>query len=263
LHRSDVVEPPPERLAEAQKYFYGTTPDCPERLKISAPFIRFAWYARATGGESLENWEAGILQSISHAAWTACYSNGKTLEYRLNTELGLVRDGRPEEYPFYSAARRLPAGRPNSREIDVDHPGVTFVTEHSGELFDHDDVANGDPALLISTQGNVRLVSFLAVRNKQNGAIVTLGEIEWALRWDGRYDFGKKLWTPSDPEAVTAITREDPVRARIFADAASDGCELPFSLRHEIANLNHQIRTAQGWVLCKEGVPKRADSPKL
>src|SRR5690242_1589444 len=98
----DRVKPSPDGMSEPQAYFSETVGTRPERLKINAPLVRFAWYAQATGGEGLDRWKAGLLQSISHAAWAAFYSNGRTLEYRLNTERRLVRDGRPDVCPFYS-----------------------------------------------------------------------------------------------------------------------------------------------------------------
>jgi hypothetical protein len=91
-------------------YLDETVDSPPQRLKIAAPLITFEWYAKATGRET-PSWKAGLLQSISRAAWTACYSNGKTLQYRLNTERGLVRDGKVEAYPFYSSTVREVSGQ--------------------------------------------------------------------------------------------------------------------------------------------------------
>jgi hypothetical protein len=88
---------------------------------------------------------------------------------------------------------------------------------------------------------------------------VTLGELKWALSWDGTYDFANKRWTPADPAAVTVITREDQEVALVFPDPAV--VELPFSLGRETANGNHQILTPEGWVLCQEGLPRRQAAP--
>jgi hypothetical protein len=251
----DAREPSPNCSAKAQMYFYETVDSPPQRLKIAAPRIAFKWYARATGRET-PSWKAGLLQSISHAAWTACYSNGKTLQYRLNSERGLVRDGKVDAYPFYGEVETLPAGGPGFPVFDGDGPGVTLVTEYPGTLFDHCQAGSDGAGSLVRTEGSVRFATFLAVRDTQSGAVVTLGELEWALSWDGTYDFANKRWTPADPAAVVVITRVDQEVARVFPDPAV--VELPFSLGQEVANGNHQILTPEGWVLCQEGLPIRS-----
>jgi hypothetical protein len=253
----DVAGTPPDGAPEPQPYLSEAVDMRPERLRINAPLMRFKWYAMAAGGESLDHWQAGLLQSVLHAEWTAYYSNGKTLEYRLDTEGGPVRDGRAGVYPFYSEGRRIPAGSERYPEFDSDGPGVMLVTEYPEGLFGGGDAAG--PGLLVRTQGGVRFASFLAVRNTRSCAIVTLGEIEWALSWDGRYDVANKTWTPTDPCTVAVITRQDLERGRVFADPASH--DLPFSLGQEIAHGNHQIRTPQGWVLCQEGLLRESDTP--
>jgi hypothetical protein len=248
----DASDPSPNSSAKAQSYFCETVGSPSQRLKIAAPLITFEWHVRATGRET-SSWRAGLLQSISHAVWTACYSNGKTLQYRLNTERGLVRDGTAEAYSFYSKVETLPAGGPKFPVLDDDRPGVTLVTEYPKALLDHCHAGSDGPASLKRTEGTVRYATFLAAMDTQSGAIVTLGELEWALSWDGTYDFVNEKWTPDDPAAVIVFTRHDQEVAHVFPDPTV--VELPFSLGQEAANGNHQIRTAEGWVLCREGLP--------
>src|SRR5262249_46135162 len=107
----DLAGTPPDGAPEPQPYLSEVVDVRPERLRINAPLIRFEWYAMAASGESLDHWQAGLLQSVLHAAWTAYYSNDKMLEYRLDTKGGPVRGGSPEVHHFYSEGRRIPAGR--------------------------------------------------------------------------------------------------------------------------------------------------------
>jgi hypothetical protein len=158
-----------------------------------------------------------------------------------------------------SKVETLPAGGPRFPVFDHDRPGVTFVTEYPAVLFDHCQAGGDGAGSLVRTEGTVRFATFLAVRDAQSGAIVTLGEFEWALSWDGTYDFANKRWTPADPAAVMVITREDQEVTRVFPNPAV--VELPFSLGGETANGNHQILTPEGWVLCQEGLPSRPAMP--
>jgi hypothetical protein len=171
----------------------------------------------------------------------------------------LVRDGNAEAYPFYSNVGRLPAGGPGFPVFDDDRPGVTLVTEYPGALFDHCQAGTDRAGSLARTEGTVRFATFLAVMDTQSSAIVTLGEVEWALSWNGTYNFAEKRWTPVDPAAVIVITREDQEIARVFHEPAV--VELPFSLGQETANGNHQILTPEGWVRCEEGLPSRRAIP--
>jgi hypothetical protein len=108
--------------------------------------------------------------------------------------------------------------------------------------------------------GPVKFATFLAVRDTQSGAIVTLGELAWALSWDGMYDFANARWPPADPAAVIVITRGISWSSRVLPDPAV--VELPFSLGRETAKGHHQIRTSEGWLLGQEGLPSWPAMPQ-
>ena len=102
--RCDVLYRAIENLHAPLLYFFGTTSTRPERLKINATQICFEWQVEAEGAEDADRWQAGILQTISHASWAAHYSDDTELRYRLNTEHGRVRDGRSAECLFFRDA---------------------------------------------------------------------------------------------------------------------------------------------------------------
>src|SRR6516164_8131389 len=93
--RIGVVPGPAQQATWTLPFRYGTTATPIDTLKIDAPQIRFKCNVTARGTGNVDDWESGILQSISHASWVAQYLNGAQLKYRLDTDHGLVRDGGP------------------------------------------------------------------------------------------------------------------------------------------------------------------------
>src|SRR6266851_2848394 len=105
--RDDVAHGPAQEPTWQGLYRYGTTVIPPERLKIDAPLVCFSSQVKASGTGIVDDWETGIVQSISDAFWVARYCNGAELRYRVNTCDGLVRDGEPGEPRFFRKGHPL------------------------------------------------------------------------------------------------------------------------------------------------------------
>jgi len=210
----------------------------------------------ARGDGNFQNWEAGILQSISAGSWRACYSNGHELRYQVDTGNGPIRDSESTEslfarrgYPLQSTAL------PSVYEVNFsnhDSPPVTFLTEFSGDaIHPHESTGNG-LGQLRSTEGKVDFQAFLAVISSE-GAIVTLSECHWILTWDGTYDFASKTWRRTDPNAVIRWTQSD--LSRTYENPRAFSTSFPFRLDLPIANDRVEVWTPSGWVACRDGLP--------
>jgi hypothetical protein len=221
---------------------FGTTSP-PERLKIDAPRICLECKVRVSGTGNVDDWEVGILQSISQASWVARYSNDMELKYRLKINHGMLRDGKSTDFLFSRKGHALKqSDEPEVYEVqfcNIDVPRVTFVTQYGGGLLRH-------------TEGNVHFHSFLAVENKRTRSILTLAECHWTLTWDGTYNFATKAWTPDDAEGV--IKHNESLLTSIY-EKPNEVSSLPFSLDPALANDRKEVWTPDGWKPCKEGLP--------
>jgi hypothetical protein len=262
--RCDVLrgraQQPPWRFL----YRFGTTPttpERPERLKIDAPQVWFDCQVKASGKGNIDDWEAGILQSISHASWVAHYSNGAELRYRVNTGQGLIRDGESTDYLFFRNGHSLKATALSDvyevQFMDHDSPSVTFVTEFSGDPFHPHALPGNRLGQLNRTEGKVDFHTFLAMVNQRTESIITLAESHWTLTWDGTYDVTTKTWNPNDPDGI--ITHTESCRAITHENPRHSAVPLPFSLEPAVANERKEIRTLTGWIACREGLPDLGD----
>src|SRR5579862_9194675 len=172
--REDVRHGTAQEQTWPKRYRFGTTFTPPERLKIDAPRVCFDCLVKANVTGIGYDYEAGILQSIFHASWLARYSNGEKLKYRVNTDRGLVRDGRTDNPIF------IQNGHPFKMTsvvevsfIEQDQPGVTFLTELPEDLL-HPCLPPAKPLPQLSrTEGKVKFHTFLAVLNRKTQAITT------------------------------------------------------------------------------------------
>ncbi len=260
--RSDVVHRAVANPARPGPFLFGTTSAPGEKVKINGPQVCFEWKVRANGTGNVHDWDAGMLQSISHGSWVAHYSNGEELKYRLNTDYGFVRDGESTNSLFFRKGHSLkPTALTEAYEfqfLDPDVPSVTFVTEFSGNPFHPDESAGGHLGQLSCTEGKVEFSAFLAVVNKTTRSIITLAESHWTLTWDGIYDFSSKTWAPKDPDGI--ITHNESDLARTFENPRNPAVSLPFSLNAEVANERKQVWTSDGWKACREGLPELSTS---
>jgi hypothetical protein len=255
--RIDVLPGAAQPPAWPHLFRFGTTQTTPERLKIDAPTVCFDWEVRASGKGGGRDWEAGVLQSVSHASWGASYADGAELGYRLNTGLGLLRDGDPNGFFLRWGHPLGPAAAPDTygRKVsDSDAPGVTLVTEFSGDPLRPYPVPGGGVVKLNRTEGKVNFHTFLAVVNKRTGSVLTLAECHWGLTWDGAYDFASKTWSPDDPDGIIILNERD--RAVPYADPRGSAVSLPFSLEPPVANQRKEILAGGQWTACEEGLPK-------
>ena len=232
-----------------------------ERLKIDAPQVCFECGLTARGKGDVRDWEAGILQSISFASWAAQYSNGSELRYRLDTDHGLVRDGGSEDSLFFRLRHSFKAtALPEVKSLNRDAPGVTFVTEFSGDPF-HPHTSPGNRlGQLERTEGKVNFHAFLAVLNQRTGSILTLAESHWILNWDGTYDFASKTWMPNGPDGIITHTESDV--ARSYENPNDPAVSLPFSVDSAVANERKEVWTPDGWMACREALPDLGDSQR-
>src|SRR5436309_2740793 len=67
-----------------------------KQLWICAPTIHFRGVVECESPGDLSAWKVAFLQSISHANWAGHYANGQMVNYRLNTDSGILKDGKPE-----------------------------------------------------------------------------------------------------------------------------------------------------------------------
>jgi hypothetical protein len=250
--RSGVVHNPSQQGDWPHLYRYGITSTTPARLKIDPPEIRFNCTVTASGTGKVDDWEAGILQSISHAYWVAYYSNGTDLKYRVEGADRLVKDSNSAGDRFFRDGYPLRADSTAPFEfVRPDCPPVTFVTAYSGNLSNPHGSPQDQPGQLTRTAGAVYFRAFLAVINKKTGSILTLAESRWTLSRDGTYDSATKKWAPTAPDL---ITHHESDIANRYNPSEPAVC-LPFRLDGEVANNRVQVWTSDGWTACQEGLP--------
>jgi hypothetical protein len=232
---------------------FGTTRHAPQSLWIGPPRIIFKCKAVAGGTGDLSPWRACLLQSISYATWSGHYANGERLSFRLNTNNGLLKDGRSGSLFYRWPHRFEPGSTPDILEVefvDEDATQAMFWREFSGDPFNPQ---AGTPSSLTRTEGEWRFRTFLAAVNELARVVVTLAECHWNLMWCGEYDCDARLWRPSATGSV--LTHQEVDQARLYENPASASEPPPFSLFLDAALQTWQVKTAQGWVLCRRCRP--------
>jgi hypothetical protein len=262
---------PPTFFADSQVVGltrFGTTGCYREpRLWLGAPTIWFRGRIIATGDERVREWRAGFLQTISEAHWTGYYSDGKVLQYRLNTTHGHLKDGMDyslfmkNEWPFRQTEAE------GVHRVDVhaeDGPAHMYFREYSGDPGrPGEQPAGAALGRLQRTEGRYRFRTYLAVVNHYRKSVVTLAESHWTIVWDGSYDFATRTWVPVDVDRVLRHQEDD--RPAKYENLTPDSTPPPFSLFMEKAKKSWEVLVDGAWVPCKDCYPTwdEADKPTL
>src|SRR6266542_930583 len=264
----DAINPdcPPNFFADSQmagRARFGTTGCYREsRLWLGSPKMCFRGLITAGGDDSVRQWRAGFLQSISEAYWNGHYSDGKVLQYRLNTNSGPLKDGL--DYCLFMKPEWSlnPTETPSVHRVEVfgdDGPANMYFREYSGDPSRPNHQPEGAAlGQLMRTEGKYRFQTYLAVVNEYRKSIVTLGECHWTLVWDGAYDFAARNWTPVNVEQVLTLQEWD--RAAKYESLTAASPTPPFSLFMEKAKKNWEVLTEDGWIPCKDCYPNHEEA---
>jgi hypothetical protein len=225
-----------------------------EQLWISTPVIHFRGVVEGEGASDLSAWKVTFLQSISHAHWVGHYANGQEVRYRLNTDNGLLKDGKDDTLYYHGAVPLKVRGDSPVRRSVVnteDFPVMSFWGTYSGDP-SRPDGPGAEGNHLVRTSGLSRFRMFLAVVNEAAKQIVTLAECEWVVNWDGKYDHASGDWRPTSFPEMLAHEPVNDAAALYFAPAPES---VPFSLLLDAATQFFEIETPGGWVLSRNSLP--------
>jgi hypothetical protein len=221
----------------AGRILYGTPRCHRDKIRIGAPRIVFTGNVTARGDGSIRQWTAGFLQAISFAEWGAVYTDGKTINWRLNTRFGPLKDGY-EDSLFLHHDRDFTGaqGQYEASVKDCDCPAQMFFKEYSGDPLHP---GSGAPVSRMAFR------TYLAAVNRVTKSVVTLWENHWTLTWDGRFESGTNTWTPACGEQVIQQEGFNWAQSYPGLTATSD---TPFSLLMETAKRSWEVRAGETWI---------------
>jgi len=223
-----------------------------EELWLFPPRIVFTGAVTVHGAPAqMRQWVVGIIQTITSSNRIAHYGGGKTRHLRLDTTSGALRDG-SESSIFYTSAEKFSLvgfANPNHKATvsDDDTPNFKLPTSYSGDPSSPHNALMQSP--LLRTEGTDIFKTYLAVVNETTKTIITLGDCDWEVSWNGNYDAEKKQWRPTADD-FHRFTPHD--RAAVYPDLVANKAtaQVPFSLFLDSAETACQILTNQGWTPC-------------
>ena len=218
-------------------------------LWLISPEIQFTATVTAVTNGNVNNWRAGVIQTISSLTRTALYTGNVRRELRIDTSYGPVKDGQNADI-VYAGSDQFVASAPNTFTANVsetDSPNWDMPLSYTG------DPQNPlGPALqqsLVGTDGHDDFSTVLAVIDDTTHSIVTLGRCTWSVDWHGQFNQHNNIWTPRDPNAILDH-HEVHLAASYMNLTAQSYANLPFSLFLDEAESAFQIKVGAQWQGC-------------
>jgi len=219
-----------------------------EALWLIGPEMWFKGQITATGDLThIDDWRAGIIQTIVSSERIGRYSGLVTRHLRLDTSFGSLKDGQDRSLFYGSEKRFAISGTSAVADIrEADAPNWLAPTSYTGDPGDPVPSKPADGPYLERTEGDDHFTSYLAVAHHASRTILVLGKSSWQVSWDGWYDYPAKVWHPTSGPLQTLHYETDFGYAypRLNHNTHS---QPPFSLYLAEAEESCYISSPGGW----------------